>query len=623
VAEEWFVVLPDSDTALAAADALRPVARRVIEHASGRPWLMGHWPDGAVTVARAGRARLVVAGDPPATTGSLRERLRAVRTVDDAGAVVEGLPGCFHLSVSVAGRTRVQGSLASVRRVLRARVGEAVVAADNARVLALLAGAGWDPQWLALRLGAPSVPYPLQESTPWRGVSAVPGGHWLALEADGTAREHLHWSPPEPALSRAEGAVAVREALADAVHARVSPGGTVSCDLSGGMDSTSLAFLAADGPARLVTYRWGEQDPGNDDAFYARLAAESLPGVRHVVEPAESSAALSGGPVPDAPLVAREEPGGWVRIGGRLAHIARSMADEGSRLHLGGHGGDELFRPGSTYLYDLLRARPVRAVRHLRAVRVLGRLPRRELLRAMAERHTPAEELLRHADGLHLPPRGPRTVHFGWTLPPRLPPWATDDAVESARAVLRAAAGAEPQPLARQRAQHHVLLLTRWAGTVVRQASAVGRAVGGPPLAAPYLDDQVVTAALSVRLEERYSPWEFKPLLGAAMRDTVPDALLARTTKAEFGADAHLALRRQRAELLELFDGSELARYGLVDDAEIREALLRPHAGSAFLPALDATLACERWLRAVGSSGGADPFAPLLRRRYGTPSAHP
>ncbi|MEV4442130.1 asparagine synthetase B family protein, partial [Streptomyces sp. NPDC049577] len=58
----WFVVLPDGEAGLTAARALRPLAPQTIEHASGRPWLLGSWPEGRVTVAGAGPARLAVIG---------------------------------------------------------------------------------------------------------------------------------------------------------------------------------------------------------------------------------------------------------------------------------------------------------------------------------------------------------------------------------------------------------------------------------------------------------------------------------------------------------------------------------------------------------------------------------
>ncbi|AXK32966.1 asparagine synthase [Streptomyces armeniacus] len=617
--EEWFAVLPDSDTGLAAARALRPLASDVIEHASGRPWLLGRWPEREVTVATAGTVRLAVAGCSPATVGSLRERLRGARSVHDMDRTVARLPGCFHLLASVDGRVRAQGTLASVRRVFHARVGDAVIAADSALVLARLTGADWDPSWLALRLANMTAPFPLHETTPWRGVRAVPGDHWLELAQDGTAAERRRWTAPEPALPLTEGAPAVRDALAAAVQTRTTHGGTVSTDLSGGMDSTSLAFLAGRGPAKLVTFRMAERDAGNDDAYFADRAAALLPRAHHRVHRPDRTAAMFAGLGPDTAAADPEAPFAWMRTRARLAHAVRAMAAEGSRVHLAGHGGDELFRPDTTYLHDLFRAHPRTALRYLRAHRTLGRWSAPALARALADSRTPGHELADQALRLRAPRPGLRHVSFAWSPLLRLPDWVTDDAAETAGELLRAIATdpADPvEPLADGRAQHGVVLMARCTGASVRQANRVnaspassgpGGSPGGPPFAVPYLDDHVLSAALAVRLEDRNSPWRFKPLLAAAMRGIVPEELLHRTTKGAFGADYYAGLRRHRAELLALFDGSELARHGLIDDATLRRALLRPHKDNTALSGLDATLACEAWLRSLNARATAGP----------------
>ncbi|MEZ0089715.1 asparagine synthase-related protein [Streptacidiphilus sp. EB129] len=597
MAEEWFVVFPDSDAGRAAARGLRPSARQTVDHVSGRPWLLGRWPPGDLTVATAGTVRMALLGTGP-TEASLATRVGRVRSVDDADAAVAGAAGCFHLLVSAGGRVRAQGTLASVRRVFHARYRGVEIAADSAYTLARLIGADWDRAWLALRLSLTTAPFPFHESSPWRGVRAVPGGHWLALEPDGTAAVRPHWTAPEPALPLAEGAVAVRQALTAAVDVRTADGGTVSSDLSGGMDSTSLAFLAARGPARLVTYRWAEHDSGNDDARYAPLAAARLPQTLHIVHPPQDVAPMFGDLAPDASPADPDEPFAFARNRQRIAHVARAMAAEGSRLHLAGHGGDELFRIGPGYLYDLFRERPLAGLRHVRDHRVQGRWSTVSLLKALADRQSPARELAARASALTAPVPRPRDVEFGWTHPHRMPGWTTSDAAAAARDLLTEAARGTVEPLAPQRAQHAVLLALRSGGVALRQADRISAGYG-VRLAVPYLDDQVVGAAMAVRLADRNSPYRFKPLLGAAMRGIVPDPLLDRTTKGEFSADFYVGLRRHRRDLLALFDEPLLARHGLVDAAAVREVLLRPHKNTTELVRLDATLACEMWLRAV------------------------
>ena len=180
-----------------------------------------------------------------------------------------------------------------------------------------------------------------------------------------------------------------------------------------------------------------------------------------------------------------------------------------------------------------------------------------------------------------------------------MPPWATGDAVQVAARVLRDSA-AHAQPLAVGIGQHSVVAAVRSGGRLARQAGRL-YADAGVDLVAPYFDDRVVEAALSVRLEERSTPWRYKPLLVEAMRGIVPDSILCRTTKGEFSTDLRAGLRRHRADLLDFFDSSLLAARGLIDLDQLRVSLTGPHPDNHALIAFDATLACESWLQVVQS----------------------
>src|SRR5439155_25189926 len=113
----------------------------------------------------------------------------------------------------VEGQVRVQGTVTGVRRVFHAEVGDVVVAADCADVLAHLIGAGLDEQRLAVHLLEPPVLYPLAGQPVWRRVTLVPTDHYLVLGGDRRPRSVRWWLPPEPVVPLAEGAAALRAAL--------------------------------------------------------------------------------------------------------------------------------------------------------------------------------------------------------------------------------------------------------------------------------------------------------------------------------------------------------------------------------------------------------------------------
>ncbi|MEU1820257.1 asparagine synthase-related protein [Streptomyces roseifaciens] len=587
--------------------------------------MLGSWPDGHVTVGAAGARRLAVIGRCPVTTGELSARAGRVRDLADVERAAQGLTGSFHLLASVDGRVRARGSASGVRRLFHARMGGAVVAADRADRLAVAAasatgaGPGVDEGILALHLLASPLPYPLDERCVWRGVQGLRLHDCLLIEADGRARPQRWWSPPEAELTLAQGVPAVREALTAAVRACTAGGGTVSSDLSGGLDSTSLCFLAAreqdrsrPGKARLVTLRWQSLDSDNDDRSWAAHATAMLPGIEHVAPSARewplwysSLTDLTGSTVPT------DEPGPWVRDSARITAMARLMTARGSRLHMMGGGSDELFSALPPHLHDYIRSHPLAAFTRIRTHRNSQHWPLWPLLRQLADRRTFTQWLTAWADSLtdpEPPPTAPgrRAPSTAWGADLRMPSWATSDAVRAVQILLREAAETA-ESLAPRRGQHVALDCVQTGGRGVRQLDHVFSR-RGLAYAAPYLDDHVLDAALAIRVPERSTPGRYKPVLAAAMDGIVPDSVLRRRTKGEYSVDFHHSLRHNRAALVELFDDSHLARAGLIDTTAIHTSLLGVHPTPDALRSLNPSLGIEIWLRT--HAGSTRPPSP-------------
>ncbi|MCG0065519.1 lasso peptide isopeptide bond-forming cyclase [Streptomyces tricolor] len=590
-----FVVLPDTAAAGEARAAVPWEAPQEFPHASGRPWLVGRWSPGDLTVVTAGPVRLAVIGICPVTAPRLTELAARIRTVSDVDALAASLPGSCHVAASVDGQVRFQGSVTGLRRVFHARLHQVDVAADRADVLAAMTGAGIDETALALRVATGGfLPPPLADRPLWSGISAPAPDHCLVWERD-RVRQVRWWRPPAPELSLAAGAEAVGKALAGALDERAPGHGRLSSDLSGGMDSTSLCFLAARRVPDLVTFRWGEAEAGNDDAAFAAHAIGLLDRAEHlVVPPGELPLLFADADRPVDP----EEAYPFVRTIARTRYTARLLADAGSRRHLAGHGGDELFTPFPGYLHGLLRRRPLTALRHVRGYAALKRWPVLPTLAALARPGDEAAWWRAQADGLTAPPPPRRRPVFGWGVwPMRAPAWATDTAIEATREALRHTAGTA-RPLSTDLGQHQLLLAVRTSAPWYRLLARVF-ADAGVQLDSPFFDDRVVEAVLSVRVHEHAGPWRYKPLLAEAMRGTVPDAVLGRSTKGEFSDEANRGLRHHMAGILELFEDSALAARGLIDPGVLRARLLAPQSDNATSIALEPLIGCETWLRAA------------------------
>lgn len=595
------LVLPDSPGGAWVRDRLPAPPSREVAHPSGRPWLVGDWAEDDLVVATAGAIRVAVFGAAGAPVALCHRRLEAIaarlRDPRELDGPARELTGSGHLLASVNGQVRFQGTATGTRCVFTARLGGVPVAADRAWPLAELTGAEPDEELLATRISTSEFTSPLTECSWWRGVDQVEPGSYVLLPTIGSARVRRWWTPPAPVLPLTAGTDRVRETLREAVAVRRPVRGRLSADLSGGMDSTSLCFLAAEHTPELLTFRWTGGSPIDDDAGYAARAARLLDRAEHLVlAPDEAPPVFAPPYVLDSP----EGPPRLTRAMNPQRHAARHLVAHGARLHLAGHGADELFCGSPAYLHTLVRRDPLTALRQIRVHRALRRWKLLPTVAGLARREDLASWWRRYAgllgtgkaDDPDLPP-------LGWGEQAPAAPWATGDALAACRGRLRAVAD-RAVPLARDRGQHRSLVMLRASAAAARD-QVRGYAAEGLRLELPYLDDRVVEATLAIRPYERQTPWRFKPVLARALRGDVPGFVLDRYTKGHYDDTVQRDLQQHTPELLDLFDGGELAARGLLDPGRLRGALLDPPAAGAqaLLPALEAALGAELWLRTV------------------------
>lgn len=114
----------------------------------------------------------------------------------------------------------------------------------------------------------------------YRDVQVLPPAHRLVV-AGTKARAERYWTPPAPSGARSmdEAADALRRELGRAVDEQLEADVPVGAFLSGGVDSSTVAALAAERHPRIHTFSFGFPGPG-DETAYARRQSEWI-GTRH------------------------------------------------------------------------------------------------------------------------------------------------------------------------------------------------------------------------------------------------------------------------------------------------------------------------------------------------------
>ncbi len=213
------------------------------------------------------------------------------------------------------------------------------------RVLAGAVGERWSVReqgvYDYLSLGA--IPQP---ETVFEGVHALPPASWMTYDG-GSLEIKEYWRlecTPRNVESYMNVMPAVRELISDAVRIRLRSDVPLGVFLSGGIDSSVIAYEASrQVGASLKTFTIRVNDPKLDESHVARRTAESL-GVENTVLTLEID------PLEDLESVIRLYDQPFADASALPSMRVSRLAAEHVKVVLNGDGGDELFAGYRRYL---------------------------------------------------------------------------------------------------------------------------------------------------------------------------------------------------------------------------------------------------------------------------------
>jgi asparagine synthase (glutamine-hydrolysing) len=438
-----------------------------------------------------------------------------------------------------------------------------------------------DPEALVRYLAVEYVPAPRSIH---RAVFKLPAAHVAVLDRRGF-RLRRYWSLPAPVAEREapplrEAGVELVRRLEAAVAKRLVADVPVGVFLSGGIDSTAVAALAARHKRPLATFAIGFEEGSFDESRWAALAARHV-GAEHHLERLSGRSCLDlvpeiaevlDEPFADASLLPTLLLSRFVR-----RHVTVALA---------GDGGDELFAGYDTFLAHRAAAWAARLPRPaLAAVSALAaRLPSSARNMSLDFR---VKQFLRGVDV------DPSLRHQAWigsfvptelaeVLDPALRPLARPEVAW--REVLDGAGDAARAGVAPGSVDEALrFFLERYLADDILVKADRASMAASLEVRAPFLDTDVVEYALRLPWRYKLGPWRTKRILKAALRGIVPDAILSRPKKG-FGIPVAAWIRGPLRPLFEdLFSRASLVRSGVLDPAAARALLDRHLAGGVDL----------------------------------------
>ena len=428
-----------------------------------------------------------------------------------------------------------------------------------------------DLDYVAEFLARPFVPTEVPcERTAYQGVRRVLPGTLVEVGPDGRAECRRYWTWPSRIQPVAEtnlddAADRFRELLDRAVRQRMRRGRTAA-HLSGGMDSSSVAVLAR---------RAAAERPGNDNIITISLvydAADLAP------ERAAIDLVLGQGGPTEAHFIQADPAVGFDWFGQALPRhdepyvglwslaTNRLLVDaaerRGADVVLTGVGGDEILTYRPLHIADLLR----------RGRLFSGFRETAEWANATGQGfwsvlHKCGLEPLWPAGLIGAGPRSGRLT---------IPPWVTPEFAR--RHHLR--------DRYREFARRLFAPPSEFSESLARLEMTAGdwarwylHAPLGIDVTHPFLDPRVVCYALGVPRGVRAAPGEPKPVLQAAMRGLLPNAIRNRKEKTGFNGPHSRGLARNAAHLERLVRDSRIHELGIFDADQLLTSMRRLAVG--------------------------------------------
>lgn len=256
-------------------------------------------------------------------------------------ACLERLNGMFAIALydQNRGRLWLARDRLGIKPLFYRRLANGLAFASDLGSLAAVTEARIDHSALVSYLGFSYVPEP---DTIYRDIKKLGIAEQMVIE-DGRIKQERYWSPDHLARfdgSAAQAAERLEELLLDSARLELRSDVPVGIFLSGGVDSSAVAALAAqvNGAEAVKTFTIDFAGKGGQDAAFAQMLAQRLGAEHHVitVDAAEQARAL------DELLAVLDEPMSDSAIVPTYL-LSQAARARGVKVLLSGAGGDEVF----------------------------------------------------------------------------------------------------------------------------------------------------------------------------------------------------------------------------------------------------------------------------------------
>ncbi len=373
---------------------------------------------------------------------------------------------------------------------------------------------------------------------------------------------------------------------------------SVSCDVSGGVDSASIAYILNKITSNPMIFHAESDESANSDTKWAqyiadelRLKLNKLPSIDKNSTRFSVDRHYIGNNIPDAPLL-------WGDTEGYVEEMLHMLTDKQNHLHMIGIGGDELFASIPAVPWSIIREEGIiNSIPFILKYCILKRRPFFCCLRDLAD-NTSLKDEVRHTieNGFSESKRN-SFRELSWSGSLVLPQWLSISAKSDAKVRISSIYSEKFQELSENRSEYQRLQSLIFQKEVFSQI----KQIAGDDIEwyAPFLDAEVIKTALKIPSKYCLDPDKTKPMLYESLKGIVPLEVFTRGVKGDYSSAFYNDYRAAASKWIGRTKDFLLSKIGIIDSECLDRELSMPSSKTDRVDNFMRLCNVERWLRQV------------------------
>lgn len=385
----------------------------------------------------------------------------------------------------------------------------------------------------------------------------------------------------------------IRSHMVEKIREQIVNYSSVSCDVSGGVDSASIAYVLNKLVNNLKIFHAESDKLSNSDTKWAeyiakdmendlnKLPSVELSGKRFTVEDE-----YIGNNLPDSPLL-------WADTEGYVEELIRKLST--NNIHFIGIGGDELFAPMPSTPWSIVHQEKFKSIIYILKYSILTKNPFFRCIRNLLDNEKYSLELTKKTKKSFENNGKVCDSDLSWVDSISIPEWLNYKHIDQCYNLIKNIISKNVEILDKDRGRHQALQSIVFQKKVFSQIKqALNQKTD---CCAPFLCKEIIISSLMIPAKYCVSSRMTKPILYEILKGIVPEEVFTRGVKGDYSKALYEGYKLAATKYRDNIKNFELVKLGIIDSEKLISELSMPTALQDRVEYFVRVCSLERWVR--------------------------